>query len=169
MSVLSLLSMLEPTTPHISQHQKVDDDTERTLLGDDDNKEALSSVFYRIERNLRQSLRPTYEVLFERLNTNPGGLRFLSILRAELLSILTIENMSSLRTLDSFLKEKLGMWLSPACLELHQITWLSPASLELHQIMWLSPASLELHRSCSYGNCCSNNSGQTNLHDSTLY
>lgn len=56
-------------------------------LGDD--KEALASVFYRIERNLRHALKPTYEALFERLNTHPGGLRFLSILRADLLSILT--------------------------------------------------------------------------------
>ncbi|XP_010422262.1 PREDICTED: malonyl-CoA decarboxylase, mitochondrial-like [Camelina sativa] len=96
---------------------------------DDDSKEALSSVFYRTERNLRQSLRPTYEVLFERLNTHPGGLRFLSILRADLLSILTKENTPSLRSLDTFLKEKLGMWLSPASLELHQITWDDPASL----------------------------------------
>ncbi|OAO97105.1 hypothetical protein AXX17_AT4G06120 [Arabidopsis thaliana] len=95
----------------------------------DDDKGALSSVFYRIERNLRHALRPTYEVLFERLNTHPGGLRFLSILRADLLSILSKENTPSLRTLDSFLKEKLGMWLSPATLELHQITWDDPASL----------------------------------------
>ncbi|XP_023636175.1 malonyl-CoA decarboxylase, mitochondrial isoform X2 [Capsella rubella] len=94
-----------------------------------DDKEVSSSVFYRVERNLRHSLRPTYEVLFERLNTHPGGLRFLSILRADLLSILTKENTPSLRTLDSFLKEKLGMWLSPATLELHQITWDDPASL----------------------------------------
>lgn len=56
-------------------------------LGDD--KDVLSSVFYRTERNLRHTLRPTYEVLFERLNTHPGGLRFLSILRADLLSVLT--------------------------------------------------------------------------------
>lgn len=37
--------------------------------------------------------------------------------------------MPSLRALDSYLKEKLGMWLSPATLELHQITWDDPASL----------------------------------------
>ncbi|VVB07777.1 unnamed protein product [Arabis nemorensis] len=92
-------------------------------------KEALASVFYRIEWNLRHSLKPTYEILFERLNTHPGGLRFLSILRADLLSMLTKENTPSLRTLDSYLKEKLGMWLSPATLELHQITWDDPASL----------------------------------------
>ncbi|CAH8356590.1 unnamed protein product [Eruca vesicaria subsp. sativa] len=91
--------------------------------------DALSSVFYRIEWNLRHALKPTYESFFERLNTHPGGLRFLSILRADLLSILTKENTPSLRTLDSYLKEKLGMWLSPATLELHQITWDDPASL----------------------------------------
>ncbi|CAH2071558.1 unnamed protein product [Thlaspi arvense] len=92
-------------------------------------KEALTSVFYRIEWNLKHALKPTYETLFERLNIHPGGLRFLSILRADLLSILSKENTPSLRTLDSYLKEKLGMWLSPATLELHQITWDDPASL----------------------------------------
>lgn len=46
------------------------------------------SAFYRIERNLRHALKPMYEVLFERLNTHPGGLKFLSILRADILSIL---------------------------------------------------------------------------------
>lgn len=35
----------------------------------------------------------------------------------------------SLRALDSYLKEKLSTWLSPATLELHQITWDDPASL----------------------------------------
>lgn len=52
-------------------------------------EEGLFSSFYRIERNLRHALQPVYEVLFERLNTHPGGLRFLSILRADILSILT--------------------------------------------------------------------------------
>jgi len=37
---------------------------------------------------LRHALKPVYEVLFERLNTHPGGLRFLSSLRADILSIL---------------------------------------------------------------------------------
>ncbi|KAK7245897.1 hypothetical protein RIF29_40751 [Crotalaria pallida] len=87
------------------------------------------SSFYRIERNLRHALKPVYEDLFERLNTHPGGLRFLSIIRADILSILTEENIASLRALDSYLKEKLITWLSPAALELHQITWDDPASL----------------------------------------
>lgn len=50
--------------------------------------EGSFSGFYRIERNLRDSLKPLYEVLFERLNTHPGGLRFLSIMRADILSFL---------------------------------------------------------------------------------
>lgn len=39
------------------------------------------------------------------------------------------DNLASLRALDSYLKEKLSTWLSPAALELHQITWDDPASL----------------------------------------
>ncbi|KAL0012268.1 hypothetical protein SO802_007376 [Lithocarpus litseifolius] len=91
--------------------------------------EALLSAFYRIERNLRHALKPVYEVLFERLNTHPGGLKFLTVLRADILSTLAEENIASLRALDSYLKEKLSTWLSPAALELHQITWDDPASL----------------------------------------
>lgn len=48
----------------------------------------MLSAFYRIERNLRHALKPMYEDLFERLNTHPGGLKFLSIIRADVLSIL---------------------------------------------------------------------------------
>ncbi|XP_057975140.1 uncharacterized protein LOC131162546 isoform X2 [Malania oleifera] len=91
-------------------------------------EEGLLSAFYRTERNLRHALKPMYEVLFERLNTHPGGLKFLTILRADILSILAEENIASLRALDSYLKEKLITWLSPAALELHQITWDDPAS-----------------------------------------
>lgn len=87
------------------------------------------SAFYRIERNLRQALKPNYEVLFERLNTHPGGLKFLSIIRADILSLLMEENVPSLRALDSYLKDKLSTWLSPANLELHSVTWDDPASL----------------------------------------
>ncbi|XXG56154.1 hypothetical protein AAC387_Pa03g3647 [Persea americana] len=93
------------------------------------DEEGSLSAFYRIERNLRQVLKPMYEILFERLNTHPGGLKFLSILRADLLSVLAEENISSLRALDSYLKEKLMTWLSPAALVLHHITWDDSASL----------------------------------------
>ncbi|RVW45891.1 Malonyl-CoA decarboxylase, mitochondrial [Vitis vinifera] len=92
-------------------------------------EEGSLSAFYRTERNLRHALKPTYEVLFERLNTHPGGLKFLSILRADILCILTEDNIASLRALDSYLKEKLITWLSPAALELHHITWDDSASL----------------------------------------
>lgn len=87
------------------------------------------SSFYRIERNLRHALNPMYAVLFERLNTHPGGLKFLATVRADILSIIADENVASIRALDSYLKEKLVTWLSPANLELHQITWDDPASL----------------------------------------
>ncbi|KAF2303682.1 hypothetical protein GH714_021202 [Hevea brasiliensis] len=93
------------------------------------DEEAMLSSFYRLERNLRQVLKPAYELLFERLNNHHGGLRFLSILRADILSILEEENIGSLQVLDSCLKEKLNTWLSPAALELQQITWDDPASL----------------------------------------
>ncbi|XP_055805078.1 uncharacterized protein LOC129873911 isoform X3 [Solanum dulcamara] len=92
-------------------------------------EEGLLSAFYRIERNLRQALKPMYEVLFERLNTHPGGLKFLSDIRADILCLLEDVNIASLRALDSHLKEKLITWLSPANLELHNITWDDPASL----------------------------------------
>ncbi|KAF7151545.1 hypothetical protein RHSIM_Rhsim02G0105100 [Rhododendron simsii] len=92
-------------------------------------EESRLAAFYRVERNLRQALKPMYEVLFERLNTHPGGLKFLSIIRADIVSILEEESIASLRALDSYLKEKLITWLSPAALELHQITWDDPASL----------------------------------------
>lgn len=58
-------------------------------LGSGSEEGGLFPSFYRIERNLRHALKPVYEVLFDRLNTHPGGLRFLSILRADTLSILT--------------------------------------------------------------------------------
>ncbi|XP_031126437.1 malonyl-CoA decarboxylase, mitochondrial isoform X1 [Ipomoea triloba] len=92
-------------------------------------EEGSLSAFYRIERNLRYGLKPMYEMLFERLNTHPGGLKFLSDMRADILLILNNENVASLRALDSYLKEKLVTWLSPANLELHNITWDDPASL----------------------------------------
>ncbi|KAF5180994.1 Malonyl-coa decarboxylase [Thalictrum thalictroides] len=92
-------------------------------------EESLLTAFYRTERNLRHALQPKYEILFERLNTHPGGLKFLSILRADLLSMLAKENIASVRALDSYLKEKLATWLSPASLELHHITWDDSASL----------------------------------------
>ncbi|CAN0912535.1 Malonyl-CoA decarboxylase, mitochondrial [Linum grandiflorum] len=132
--------------------------------------EAMLSAFYRIERNLRQALKPAYDVLFERLNTHPGGLRFLSNLRADVLAILQDENVASLRALDTCLKEKLTTWLSPFALELHHITWDDPASLlekivayeavhpisnlldlkrRLGEVLWDDPPTQESEATCA--------------------
>ncbi|KAJ0082924.1 hypothetical protein Patl1_09922 [Pistacia atlantica] len=102
---------------------------EEAQLAGAEEEGGYPAAFYRIERNLRHALKPMYESLFERLNMHPGGLKFLSSLRADILYILAEENIASLRALDSYLKEKLSTWLSPAALELHQITWDDPASL----------------------------------------
>lgn len=91
--------------------------------------EAFLASCYRMERNLRIALKPMYDVFFERLNAHPGGLKILTALRADLLLVIEKENMPALRALDSYLKEKLITWLSPAALHLHQITWDDPASL----------------------------------------
>ncbi|KAF2303673.1 hypothetical protein GH714_021136 [Hevea brasiliensis] len=122
------------------------------------DEEAMLSSFYRLERNLRQVLKPAYELLFERLNNHHGGLRFLSILRADILSILEEENIGSLQVLDSCLKEKLNAWLSPAALELQQITWDDPASLleKIAAYEAVHPISnlLDLKRRLGVGRLC---------------
>ncbi|KAG6755778.1 hypothetical protein POTOM_039183 [Populus tomentosa] len=123
-----------------------------------DDESALFSAFYWIEKNLRQALKPMYDLLFERLNNHTGGLKFLSILRADILSILEHENIVSLRALEYFLKEKLSTWLSPAALELHQITWDDSASL-LEKIVAYEAVHpinnlLDLKRRLGIGRCC---------------
>ncbi|WOL12659.1 malonyl-CoA decarboxylase, mitochondrial isoform X2 [Canna indica] len=87
------------------------------------------AMFFRMERNLRDALKPLYAGFFEKLNTHPGGLKLLTTLRADLLALPVKENVPSLRALEAYLKEKLITWLSPASLELHQITWDDSASL----------------------------------------
>ncbi|KAL5987782.1 hypothetical protein ACLOJK_035536 [Asimina triloba] len=116
--------------------------------------EGLLSALYRTEKNLRQAIKPMYEILFERLNTHPGGLKFLSGLRADLLSMLKEENLAALRALDSYLKEKLITWLSPAALELHHITWDDPASLlekivVYEEVLWEDPPAPETEATCA--------------------
>ncbi|MCL7031014.1 hypothetical protein MKW94_016471 [Papaver nudicaule] len=113
----------------IQQYLSLDIPSSEKAQSSDHDVQGLLSAFYRTERNLRHALQPKYEILFERLNTHPGGLKFLTILRDDLLSMLQEENSAPLRALDSYLKEKLVTWLSPAALELHQITWDDPASL----------------------------------------
>lgn len=120
--------------------------------------EGMLSTFYRMERNLRHALRPKYDVLFERLNNHPGGLKFLSVLRADLLSIIEEDNIPSLRALDSYLKEKLVTWLSPATLELHCITWDDPASLlekiVAHEAVHPISSLIDLKRRLGVGRRC---------------
>lgn len=116
------------------------------------------AVLYRTEKNLRDALKPMYAAFFERLVANPGGLKLLVVFRADLLSLLSKENTPSIRSLESHLKEKLITWLSPAALELHQITWDDAASLlekivayeAVHPIRSL----LDLKRRLSVGRRC---------------
>jgi len=82
-----------------------------------------------MERGLREALRPQYAGFLEAMNAQPGGLKFLAVIRADLLALLGEENAPVLRALDGYLKEKLVTWLSPAALALHQITWDDPATL----------------------------------------
>lgn len=89
----------------------------------------MLAMYYRMERNLRDALNPLYAAFFERLNAHPGGLKLLTTIRADLLSVPPKENVPSLRALEAYLKEKLITWLSPATLELQQITWDDSASL----------------------------------------
>lgn len=88
-----------------------------------------ASALYRMERGLRDALRPKYAGFLEAMNAQPGGLKLLAVIRADLLALLGKENAPVLRALDGYLKEKLVTWLSPAALALHQITWDDPASL----------------------------------------
>ncbi|CAN6195821.1 unnamed protein product [Urochloa humidicola] len=90
---------------------------------------SAAAALYRMERGLRDALRPRYAGFLEAMNAQPGGLKLLAVLRADLLALLGEENAPAMRALDSYLKEKLVTWLSPAALTLHQITWDDPASL----------------------------------------
>ncbi|KAL6655634.1 hypothetical protein ACP70R_006460 [Stipagrostis hirtigluma subsp. patula] len=102
---------------------------EAEAVGDGEEKEGAVAALYRMERGLRDALRPRYAGFLEAMNAQPGGLKLLAVLRADLLALLGEENAPALRALDLYLKEKLITWLSPAALALHQITWDDPASL----------------------------------------
>ena len=62
------------------------------------------------------------------------------------------ENIASVRALDSCLKEKLSTWLSPAVLELHQITWDDSASL-LEKIVTYEVCFFNLYCTTHGSNC----------------
>lgn len=60
--------------------------------GDDveaeEGKEGAASALYRMERGLRDALRPRYAGFLEAMNAQPGGLKLLAMLRADLLALL---------------------------------------------------------------------------------
>ncbi|XP_042413406.1 malonyl-CoA decarboxylase, mitochondrial-like isoform X1 [Zingiber officinale] len=118
----------------------------------------MLAMYYRMERNLRDSFKPLYASFFERLNAHPGGLKLLTSIRADLLSVPPKENVPSLHALEAYLKEKLITWLSPATLELQQITWDDSASL-LEKIVTYEAVHpirnlLDLKRRLSKGRRC---------------
>ena len=47
-----------------------------------------ASALYRMERGLRDALRPKYAGFLEAMNAQPGGLKFLAVIRADLLALL---------------------------------------------------------------------------------
>ncbi|KAL3687121.1 hypothetical protein R1sor_013430 [Riccia sorocarpa] len=67
--------------------------------------------------------------LFEQINKQPCGLKFLVHLRADLIAAIKEKNLSALHALDADLKGMFETWVVPACLELQQITWTNSASV----------------------------------------
>ncbi|RRT38883.1 hypothetical protein B296_00043095 [Ensete ventricosum] len=54
----------------------------------DVDRARVCELMRQMERNLRNALKATYAGFFERLNAHPGGLKLLTVLRADLLSLL---------------------------------------------------------------------------------
>lgn len=102
--------------------------TEETIE-DKTSDSGIDAAHYRTERDLRAALVPLSSRLFEQMNGQVGGLKFLVDLRADLKTALLKNNLASLRALDSDLQGLFATWLSPACLELHRITWNDAACL----------------------------------------
>jgi malonyl-CoA decarboxylase len=53
-----------------------------------EGKEGYAAALYRMERGLRDVLRPRYSGFLEAMNAQPGGLKLLAVLRADLLALL---------------------------------------------------------------------------------
>jgi len=51
----------------------------------EEGKEGAAAALYRMERGLREALRPRYAVFLEAMNAQPGGLKLLAVLHAFLL------------------------------------------------------------------------------------
>ncbi|KAJ7517972.1 hypothetical protein O6H91_21G048500 [Diphasiastrum complanatum] len=105
------------------------DDSKREIQKLEDSERGVLAARYRTEHDLRSALVPLSSRLFEHMNGQVGGLKFLVDLRADLISVIKQQNLASLRALDANLKGMFSTWLGPACLELHQITWEDSASL----------------------------------------
>jgi malonyl-CoA decarboxylase len=54
----------------------------------EDSGGGAASALYRMERGLRDALRPKYAGFLEAMNAQPGGLKFLAVIRADLLALL---------------------------------------------------------------------------------
>lgn len=56
--------------------------------GAEEGKEGAAASLYRMERGLRDALQPKYSGFLEAMNAQPGGLKLLAVLRADLLALL---------------------------------------------------------------------------------
>jgi len=79
------------------------------------------------ERRLRQALVPPRQRLLTQFNALPEGVKFLSDLRADLLT--WRDEDPQLRGLDDDLRELLASWFDTGFLDLRRITWESSAAL----------------------------------------
>ncbi|CAM6096564.1 unnamed protein product [Calypogeia fissa] len=98
-------------------------------LETEEDSDGTEAALYRTEHDLRSALTPLSGRLFEQMNGQAGGLKFLVDLRADLLNTIKVQNLASLRALDTELKGLFATWLGPACVELRQITWDNSAAL----------------------------------------
>ncbi|KAL3688129.1 hypothetical protein R1sor_014438 [Riccia sorocarpa] len=67
--------------------------------------------------------------LFEQINGEPWGLKFLLQLRTDVIAAIKEKNLSALHALDAELKGMFERLLVPACLQVKQITWENSAPL----------------------------------------
>lgn len=98
------------------------------LLNIKDKDEATIS---KVLKQLKSTLTPLYEKLFDQVNAQPNGMKFLIDVRKDLLEILEGPDRHSiyLRTLNDDLKKMLQQWFSIGFLKIQRIDWDSPARL----------------------------------------
>ncbi|XP_077165959.1 malonyl-CoA decarboxylase, mitochondrial [Paroedura picta] len=83
------------------------------------------------EGRLRHALTPRYRGLFQHLGRSHGGLRFLVLLRGDLLEALAARPAEGphLREMNGVLKNMLSEWFSAGFLNLERVTWQSPCEI----------------------------------------